>query len=90
MMHSTYICQNCWATVTVERDGADLVFTAEGSTIRFEGVAPLGIGQALGKAPIAGFMMTAIGKLAGRSQKTKLEYFVSASHCPACIGDLLG
>lgn len=65
----TYICQNCWATVTIEVEGADITYSAKGSriTIHREGAE------------------TFLGRLKWASvDRVTEKIFPRENKCPAC------
>ena len=69
MRRETHICPDCWATVTVEYDGADITYSANGSsiTIHKEGAESL------------------LGRLKWASTDRIFEKaFPPESKCPAC------
>lgn len=69
LKQTTYICKDCWATVTVEVDGADITYSAKGSriTIHREGAETL------------------LGRLKWVALNRSLEeLFPQEDKCPAC------
>jgi hypothetical protein len=76
MSQDSYICPTCWNTVTVERAGADTVYSAAGSTITYHKEEK---------------SRSIVDDLLGRAfRKAKLKIEVDPPICPICNPSAIG